>query len=403
MKRKPLVIALAAVVTSLAVIAGSLWWSARPVGTPVAVEWSDAVPSDRLTAATVLALGEATHGTAEFHSARLDLLKKVAGKGFTTIAFEDDFGHTAAVDAWLQGGPGTADEAAAQFGYGIHRTTQMRDLLAWARAWNEERPAEQHIRIVGIDAGGPERTKAMALAWLATRNPDAARSLGERLSRLNDGALFDQEVAQATEAASADLQAALAASDDGSPAAAQAIQAGRVVEQSRNRAFEGVMARDPLLFDNLTWVVERGAAEGRRHTLLFAHNGHVDRSGQANGAPGQKLGRLAADHFGDAYRTIGTDGHRVSLGSQGETFSFTVNAPYRGLFAGTTVGYLEMAAARGDNAAVLRGSHPMASAGAPFAAWQALLPMAHSLNVVPAQAWDAVIYVWDAHPATPLP
>ena len=243
----------------------------------------------------------------------------------------------------------------------------------------------------------------MALAWLATRNPDAARSLGERLSRLNDGALFDKEVAQATEAASADLQAALAASDDGSPAAAQAIQAGRVVEQSRNRAFEGVMARDPLLFDNLTWVVERGAAEGRRHTLLFAHNGHVDRSGQANGAPGQKLGRLAADHFGDAYRTIGTDGHRVSLGSQGETFSFTVNAPYRGLFAGTTVGYLEMAAARGDNAAVLRGSHPMASAGAPFAAWQALLPMAHSLNVVPAQAWAAVIYVWDAHPATPLP
>jgi len=145
---------------------------------------------------------------------------------------------------------------------------------------------------------------------------------GRTALRLNDGALFNKEVAQATEAASADLQAALAASDDGSPAAAQAIRAGLVVEQSRNRAFEGVMARDPLLFDNLTWVVERGAAEGRRHTLLFAHNGHVDRTGQANGAPGQKLGKLAADHYGDAYRTIGTDGHRVSLKSQGETFSF---------------------------------------------------------------------------------
>ena len=143
----------------------------------------------------------------------------------------------------------------------------------------------------------------MALAWLATRNPDAARSLGERLSRLNDGALFNKEVAQATEAASADLQAALAASDDGSPAAAQAIRAGLVVEQSRNRAFEGVMARDPLLFDNLTWVVERGAAEGRRHTLLFAHNGHVDRTGQANGAPGQKLGKLAL-HICDILRHV---------------------------------------------------------------------------------------------------
>ena len=148
MKRKPLFIALAAVATALALVAGSFFWSGRPVGTPVAVEWSEAVPSYRLTAATVLALGEATHGTAEFHSARLDLLKKVAGKGFTTIAFEDDFGHTAAVDAWLQGGPGTADEATAQFGYGVHRTTQMRDLLAWARAWNEERPAEDRKSVV---------------------------------------------------------------------------------------------------------------------------------------------------------------------------------------------------------------------------------------------------------------
>lgn len=403
MKLKPLLVVLGAVVTVIALVAGWFAWSTRQVGTPAAVEWVDAAVSDRLTSATVLALGEATHGTAEFHTARLELLQKVVDKGFMTIALEDDFGHTAAVDAWLQGGPGSADEATRRFGHGVYHTAQMRDLLAWARAWNDARPAEQHIHIVGIDASGPDLTKAMALDWLASRNPEAARSLTERLSALDDKTLFNKDVAHATQAASADLQAALAAADDGSPAAAQAIRAGRVVEQSRNRAFEGVMLRDPLLFDNLTWVVDRGATEGRRHTLLFAHNGHVDRAGQANGAPGQTLGRLAADHFGDAYRVIGTDAHHVTLQSEDATSTFTVDSPYRGLFAGTRAGYLELATASGDNKAVLRGSHPMASTGAPFAAWQAYLPMAHSISVVPSEAWDAVLYVWDAHPTEPLP
>lgn len=400
-RRRPLLVAVAAVAAAATLVAGWLAWTSRPLGNPSATEWADAALSDRLTSATVLALGEATHGTAEFKTARLQLLQKVVGRGFTTVAFEEDFGSMVAVDAWLQGGAGSADDAVRRFGYRLNRTVEVRDLLLWVRAYNEGRPADQRIRFVGVDAARPDALKAVALGWLATRDAAASAVLTERLAPLTDATMFDKRVADETRAAVADLQTALGASDDGSLGAQQAIQAGRVLDQARQRAHESGL-RDHLLFDNLRWVVETSAARGRTHTLLFSHNGHVDKSGQSMVAPGTTLGQLAFRHFGDAYRTIGTDGRRVSLASGGEVFTLSVDAPYRGLFAGTTVGYLETSSVTGANAEVLRSRGPQVSAGEPFAAWAAWVPLLHTAPVVPIEAWDAVIYCQTAGAAIPL-
>lgn len=114
-----------------------------------------------MTSARVLAL-EATHGTHEFQALRLQLLQKVADQGFTTVAWEEDFGSVALVDAWLQGGPGTAVEAARLFDYGLNRTRDTVDLLTWARAHNDQHPAGEDIRFVGIDAARPPPPGACA-------------------------------------------------------------------------------------------------------------------------------------------------------------------------------------------------------------------------------------------------
>lgn len=291
--KRILVIVLAVATAVAALGAGTLWWNSRALGTPVAVEFADAPVSDRLASATVLALGEATHGTHEFQAARLTLLQKVVDRGFTTIAWEEDFGSIARVNAWLQGGPGTAQDAVAQFGYRLNKTTANRDLLVWIRAYD-------------------------------------------------------------------------------------------------------------LLFENLRWVVERGAATGREHRLLFAHNGHVDRAGQASLAPGDKLGELAARHWGESYRAIGTDGHRVAVEADGMT-AVTVSGRHRGLSAGTRVGYLEVADVTGPDADLLRSRVTMVSVGYPFAAWQAWIPFLHTVDVTPTEAWDALIYVSDAAPTTRVP
>ena len=401
-KRKPLGLVFVAIIVSVAAVAAMvLWWQSRPQGSPVAGEFTEVVLSERMTSARVLALGEATHGTHEFQALRLQLLQKVADQGFTTVAWEEDFGSVALVDAWLQGGPGTAVEAARLFGYGLNRTRDTVDLLTWVRAQNDQHPAGEDIRFVGIDAARPTATKGLALAWLAARNPTAAADLTARLARFTDESLWDRAVAADVESAVADLQAALTASDDGSEAAAEARQAGRVLEQARQRGL-GVGNRDAMMFDNLAWVVERGTASGRERTLLFGHNGHLDRAGQATAVGGDTVGRLAARQWGDDYRVIGTDGHRVGLNSQGTVSTLTVNGRIRGLFEGTTVGYLELASVTGADAELLRGATTMVSAGEPFASWQAWVPPLHTVSVTPAEAWDALIYVWDASPTERL-
>lgn len=100
-RRWPRVLAAIALALAL-VIAGFAVWSAvasAPAGEPQAVEFADATISDDLASATVLALGEATHGTAEFQHARLTLLQKLVDRGFTTIALEDPAGTSSEVDA----------------------------------------------------------------------------------------------------------------------------------------------------------------------------------------------------------------------------------------------------------------------------------------------------------------
>lgn len=388
------------------------WFGVRaaagaPAGEPQAVELAGAEISDDLAGATVLAVGEATHGTHEFRVAWRLVAQKVVDRGFTTIAMEENAGRVSQVDAWVQGGPGTAEEAVGRFGFRISRIREMVDLLTWARAYNAGRPVGERVRFYGLDMQRPGADRDVALAWLATVAPDAAASLAPGLAAITDDSAHEQALADSQAPAARDLLAAVetasaARADDD---ALRALLSARALVQALERGSQGYRGfdRDAALADNLGLVVERRAGAGGRHTLLLAHNGHVDRSGQASLAPGSRLGVLAAERWGDAYRAIGTDARVTRLADGGAVHEFTVDSPVRGLFAGTRIGYLEVAQASAANREVLDRSMPMASAGSPFEAIHAWLPFSHEVWVTPSQTWDALIFVADSTPVTPLP
>lgn len=185
----------------------------------------------------------------------------------------------------------------------------------------------------------------------------------------------------------------------------RAVLSARALERGLRlgAAGEDGTLRDELMADQLAWLVDQRARQGSAHTLLFAHNGHVDRVGAANASQSTTLGTLAAQRWGDRYRVIGTDSHHTVTLADGVTSQFTVPSPVRGLFAGTRVGYLELADATPGNRAVLRRRWPMPSAGWPFLEWQALIPFLHEVQVVPADSWDALIYAHQTTPVTPIP
>lgn len=398
----------------LALLAGGLLCHHRrsaPAGTPQAVELADAKLPDELTSATVLAVGEATHGTREFRVAWQQVAAKVADQGFTTIALEENAGRVSLVDQWVQGGPGTAEQAVEQFGFRFNRTREMVDFVTWARDYNQTRPAVQKVRFYGLDMQRPDQDRDLAIGWLADHDAAAAKQFAQKLAGVTDDTAYDKDSAGSLLPAARELNNrvnSLAGKNAGDQAAPddelRARLSARALEQSLQRGSQGVTGydRDKALFGNLDFLVTQRALAGSGRTLLLAHNGHVDRNGSATMAPGSKLGTLSVERWGDKYKVIGADSRHTRLQDSGAERSFTVNSSVRGMFTGIRTGLLVFSQASPENAEVLQRRVPMATAGSPFPRWHAWLPFSHQVKLVHADAWDALIFVDETTPTTPL-
>jgi erythromycin esterase len=127
--------------------------------------------------ARVVGIGESAHYVREFYLLRHRLLRFLVERcGFTVYAPEAPFTQARAIDAWIQGGPGTV-EAVAAVGVAIDlgRCREFHDQLAWMRAHN--RTAAQRLRLVGTDVPGSGGSPLPALeqvaAYLRGADPDA--------------------------------------------------------------------------------------------------------------------------------------------------------------------------------------------------------------------------------------
>lgn len=169
---------LIAALVLLGLLAG--WFGYRvltsgPAGTPQAVELAEARISDRLASATVLAVGEATHGTHEFRAAWQTVAVQLAERGFTTLAFEESAGNVSAVNEWVQGGPGTVEDAVRRFGFRLSRTQEMVDLITWARQFTRTDPSPTASGCTGSMCSAPRPTGRLRSAGSrgSTRTPPA--------------------------------------------------------------------------------------------------------------------------------------------------------------------------------------------------------------------------------------
>ena len=86
----------------------------------------------------IIALGEATHGNAEFQQLKLEVFQiMVENYGVRSFALEADYGCCETANRYIHGGEGTAAQAASALGFQIYQTNEMANLLSWMRAYNE--------------------------------------------------------------------------------------------------------------------------------------------------------------------------------------------------------------------------------------------------------------------------
>lgn len=119
-------------------------------------DWSDDQLRflDPLSDASVIGLGEASHGTAEFFQAKHRIFKYlVENHGFKIFAIESDFGESILFNqAILASDKAQVENLMRQkMLFWIWRTTEVRDFLFWMCDYNKGKPESEKLQYWGVD------------------------------------------------------------------------------------------------------------------------------------------------------------------------------------------------------------------------------------------------------------
>jgi erythromycin esterase len=249
--------------------------------------YDDLAPLDRLIGdARIVALGEASHGTAEIFQMKHRLLQYlVEKKGFTVFAIEGNWLEAQAADRFIKTGEGSATAALAKMHFWTWRTEEVRALIDWMRAYNTTRGDYPVLSFAGFDmqsAAQPIERVTDFLACTGVVDACAVRRLYDGVKKLeekSETAISAGELtrlrncaAQALDLIDAQREALIAASTlEDYRAARQAAQI--VCQFTRMHAGVAWAERDAAMAENVRWLLEE-AYPGQK-IVLWAHNGHV--------------------------------------------------------------------------------------------------------------------------------
>lgn len=362
----------------------------------------------------IVALGEATHGNVEFQQLKLDVFKTLVERnGVRAFALEADCGCCEVANRYIHGADGTAEEAAASLGFQIYSTKEMADLLSWMRSYNETAAQGEDVRLYGFDMQRYEKNYRYLI--------EGARDLGidtAGLEQLLNGEDLDE--AYTNEQRAAEITAVR--DELLSRGAATALQTAHFADillqnielgETIDQPTEGNALRDALMAQNALWILEQEEARGNEAIFVSAHNGHVEQNGSYDGGQ-EVMGHLLADELGkDAYFVIGTDFYKSvdnlpTYDGKRSTHTFYSRDPLAKAAkkCGLETCWLDFSAIPDDSPlkAQVTDYCWMGSVGDIYNSLLInVLPMSYRVWRSPAETYDGVILVANAHPIQIVP
>ncbi|MFE0738149.1 erythromycin esterase family protein [Streptomyces sp. NPDC058855] len=300
---------------------------------------TDPVALDRLVGpATVVAIGEATHSSGEFFTAKHRVFEQlVEHEGFTTFALEAAWSTGLLVDTWVRTGRGDIEAIMRdefQESYRLWNTEEYLDLFRWMRRYNQAHPDRQ-VRFMGNDLGyaGPNLFDAVtghvrrAHPALLPRFQElyrASRPSGPMEAWVKDylGRPLAERRRMAKEA---DEALALLSAQRPAPgraareAHAWAVQHARAIAQVGTEyahdfadpagVRRAMLYRDRVMAENTVWWQRRTG--GR--VLLSAHNGHIGYETLNPEHYPRTQGAFLRDLLGSRYVAVGASFGRGSF------------------------------------------------------------------------------------------
>ena len=300
------------------------------------------VPFDRIADARVVLLGEATHGTSEFHRARARITERlIARHGFTVVAVEADWPDAEQIDRYVRDRPPVDRDGAAfsRFPDWMWRNEEVAGFVDWLRRHNDGiEDSRRRVGFHGLDLYGLDESIAAVLDHLDRVDPEAAAVARERYGCLAPWRQAPETYGRAAlaggfascEKAAVDmlrdlLERRLSRRTAGGEGWLDAEQNARLIasaEEYYRTLYMGATnswnLRDRHMFETLRSVMEaRGPGT---KAVVWAHNAHAGNSAATEmGRRGQvNLGMLCREAFGTEAALVGfgTDRGTVAAASR---------------------------------------------------------------------------------------
>ncbi len=294
------------------------WLRARSVSLPAtkAIRTSAAIkPFDALAKrATVIGLGEATHGSREFADLRLAITRRLVEQhGYRLVTLEQSESRIRALSPYLNGEDVSRSEMNALLDSGWFGRRSRRDLVEWIRQWNIAHPAGR-VSLIGVDAQDFAGSRAILAVFLpqAYGKKIAARwkaAEAELIAADDQSQVFgNSDISAPTRSFAVELLGTL---EHDAPLLALRFDEARVrdaIEAARNLAqFSDYNGNEAgAINHNRDWYMAINVLRALRQNpgskaVFWAHNAHV----AATSASYQPTGTVLRSALGCGYGALG--------------------------------------------------------------------------------------------------
>ena len=266
----------------------------------------------------VVGIGEASHGNAEFQTAKLLMLRKLVETGKChSIAFEMSPGEAAEINDAIHSEDVDINELMGRSDYPLYDTQQMVELVTWMREYNKGKTVEDSLMFYGVDMQGYSRDfsyiEMFAKNHTELFTDDEIALLDQMVNDENYDISSQQEfietLVQRLEAYADTADEEAGQSDKynykyASLVAQIALQGLNAPDFDQD-ASEYSQYRDKNMAENLKCFYDIEEERGYSQILITAHNGHTMK-GKQEGYNAMAMGGFIDEIFNGSYFSVGT-------------------------------------------------------------------------------------------------
>jgi erythromycin esterase len=268
--------------------------------------------------ASIVGLGEATHGTSEIYKTKHRLVKfLVTEMEYTNIVLEVEWGVGTKLNHYIQSGKGDPKQLFSP----LFRSKEMLQMIEWMRDYNANPKKKKKIQLFGMDiTSADQEVYGSIKQYVKKYQPDLLPVVEKNYRVLekntDDLMKYVQLPVEQRKQFIKQAQAVVQLLDQNhkqleqkstSLAFMQAKQNATIITQitemlSSNDLKDSFNPHDKFMADNVKWVKQNIGGK----TIVWAHNAHVSKGLINPEYYGKMTGQYLSEQFGREYVVIGT-------------------------------------------------------------------------------------------------